>query len=94
MYTHTNTPATTAAKFNAPARLSYHGKDQKPGTEGEGGGGGEAKKGKKSHKSCRRDMENRGGMGGKRRERRQESTGSLYIDPAEIENRKEAGRKV
>ena len=57
------------------------------------GVGGEAEKGKKSHKSCRRDAENRRGLDEKRKGRRQESTGSLHIDPDDVEeSRNEAKR--
>ena len=37
-------------------------------------------------------IENGGGLGVKRKKRRQESIGSVDVDPEDLENRKEAGR--
>ena len=51
-----------------------------------GEGGGEAKKSKKPQKSYRRDVENGGDLGGKRKKRRQESIGSVDVDPEDLEN--------
>ena len=54
-----------------------------------GEGGGEAKKRKKPQEIDRRDVENGGDLGGKRKECRQESIGSLDVDPEVLESRKE-----
>ena len=53
-----------------------------------GEGGEEAKKRKKPQKSCRRDVGNRG------EKRRQESVGSVDVNPEDLEKRSEAGRKA
>ena len=36
--------------------------------------------------SCRRDVETGGDLGGKRRKRRQDNTGSVHVDPEDLEN--------
>ena len=51
---------------------------------GEGGRG--VKKRKKPEKSYRRDVENGGDLGGRRNQRRQESAGSIDVDPEDLEN--------
>ena len=51
---------------------------------GEGRGG--AKERDKPQKSCRRDVEDKGHLGGKREIRRQESIGSVDVDPEDLDN--------
>ena len=61
-----------------------------------GEGGGETKNREKPWKSnCyRRDEENERGLDGERDTRRQESIGSVDVDPEDLETKKEAGREA
>ena len=50
--------------------------------------GRETKKREKSQKSCRRDVENGRDSGGRRKNRKQESNGSIDVDPEDLNNYK------
>ena len=52
------------------------------------------KKRKRPQKSYKRDLENGGGLGGRGKKHRQESVGSVYVDPEHVENRNEAGMEA
>ena len=54
-----------------------------------GEGGGEAKKRKKPQKSCWRHLKNGEDLSGRRKNRSQGSTGSVDVDPEDLDSRKE-----
>ena len=57
-------------------------------------GGGEENKRKKPQTTYRRNVQNGIDLGGRRTKRRQESIGSVYVDPEYLENIKKTGRET
>ena len=75
-----NTRTHTHTHTNTHAHKPHHARDRI------GEGGEEAKKRKKPQEIYRRDVENGGDLGGKRKECRQESIGSIDVDPEALDN--------